>query len=89
VILILIFAFASFQLNKIRKNSETLWTYIIEKGSKSDMPFANRSGYYMQQGALDKGIADLEDVPSHFSFHGHQKRSYFALRAIPVIRLLY
>ncbi|OWY25828.1 tetratricopeptide repeat protein [Sphingobacteriales bacterium UPWRP_1] len=61
-VVLLLFAIFSFQRAKVWKNSETLWTDVIEKYPRSDVAYDNRGVYYRSIKQNDKALADYNKV---------------------------
>lgn len=61
-VVLLLFALLSFQRAKVWKNSETLWTDVIEKYPRSDVAYDNRGVYYRSIKQNDKALKDYNKV---------------------------
>lgn len=57
----LLLAYNCYERTKVWKNSETLWTDVIQKyPNKVETAYKNRGNYYAQLNQLDKAFADYE-----------------------------
>jgi len=54
----LLAAVGSFRMSHVWKNTETLWTNVIEKYPNVDYAWINRASYYRDQGMYDKALSD-------------------------------
>jgi protein O-mannosyl-transferase len=61
--LILCFSMTYNQIT-IWKNSETLWTYVLQFYKNAAVPWNNRGIYYRESGQNDKALADLNQISS-------------------------
>ncbi len=61
-VVLLFFSLLSFQRIKVWKNSETLWTDVINKYPRSDVAFDNRGVYYRSIKQNDKAMQDYNKV---------------------------
>ncbi len=53
-----IFAFLSFNQNKVWENSGTLWTHVLKYYDNITLPYGNRANYYRDIGETQKALAD-------------------------------
>ncbi len=53
-----IFAYLSFNQNKVWKNSETLWTHVIKYYPNTTISWGNRANYYRDQGRKKEALSD-------------------------------
>lgn len=51
--------YSTFQRNKVWKNSDTLWTNVINQFPRAVIAYGNRGSYYQKQGDLDKAMEDF------------------------------
>lgn len=56
---LLLFAFMTFNQNKIWKNGETLWTHASECYPKTHTPYQNRGKFYQKQGKTELAFQDF------------------------------
>ncbi len=56
---LLVFAFMTFQQNKIWKNGETLWSHAAKCYPDTFTPYQNRGKYYQSVGEIDKAEKDF------------------------------
>lgn len=57
--LVAVCAFLTFQQSRNWKNTETLWTNVIEKYPSVDYAWVNRGAWYREQGDFDRALSDL------------------------------
>jgi len=74
------------------KNSETLWSRVLEHEPWNTEAYNNRASYYYDRGEYDKALADYDAAlrvqPSLGRAHASKRRSaYFNDRAITYVRL--
>ncbi|MBK9150700.1 MAG: tetratricopeptide repeat protein [Saprospiraceae bacterium] len=55
---LLIFAFMTFQQNKIWKDSGSLWTHVLKYYQKTTLPYGNRANFYRDKGMIREALAD-------------------------------
>jgi len=53
-----IFAFMTFQQNKIWENSATLWTHVLKYYQQTTLPYGNRANYYRDNKMYKEALAD-------------------------------
>lgn len=53
-----IFAFMTFQQNKIWENSATLWTHVLKYYKQTTLPYGNRANYYRDNKMYKEALAD-------------------------------
>jgi tetratricopeptide (TPR) repeat protein len=58
VILFLAFGYMTIQQNTVWKNSETLWTHVLQHYQKATLPYGNRANYLRQQGRINEALRD-------------------------------
>lgn len=58
----LVFGHMTIQQNKVWKNSETLWTYVLKHYQKATLPYGNRANYLRQQGRMQEALRDYEQA---------------------------
>ncbi|MBK9272659.1 MAG: tetratricopeptide repeat protein [Saprospiraceae bacterium] len=72
-----IFAILSYRQCKFWKNSDTLWTRVIEYYDNTPLPFNNRANYYRDLKQFDKALADYSKAISlnagHATFNSRAK----------------
>jgi len=59
-----VFAFMTFQQNKIWKNSATLWTHVLKYYKNTTLPYGNRANYYRDNKMYKEAIADYNTTIS-------------------------
>lgn len=59
IVLVAIAALMSFVESKVWKNTETLWTNVIDKYPAVDYAWVNRASYYREQGQFDRALQDI------------------------------
>jgi tetratricopeptide (TPR) repeat protein len=74
------------------KNSETLWSRVLQHEPWNTEAYNNRASYYYEQGEYEKALADYDSAlsvqPSLGRAHASKRRSaYFNDRAITYVRL--
>ena len=55
-----VFAFQTYERNKVWKNSDTLWTDVLSKYNYAAVAYRNRGNFYAQNGQTDKALQDYE-----------------------------
>ena len=78
---LLLFAYLTWQQNKIWKNGETLWTKAIQYDENAVTPWANRGQYYYDTQQKEKAIQDYEKAihlfPDKNTLYNSLGRIYF------------
>ncbi|MEM9919310.1 MAG: tetratricopeptide repeat protein [Bacteroidota bacterium] len=59
---LLVFTYMTHQQNKIWENGATLWTHVIENGSRTALPWGNRANYYRSQKNYQQSIIDYQEA---------------------------
>ena len=59
-----VFAFMTFQQNKIWENSATLWTHVLKYYKNTTLPYGNRANYYRDNKMYKEAIADYNTTIS-------------------------
>lgn len=54
--------YQTFQQTKVWKNSDTLWSNVIDKFPESSTAYNNRGDFYVKTGQLDKAFKDLSQA---------------------------
>ena len=57
-VLFLVFGYMTIQQNTVWKNSETLWTHVLQHYQKATLPYGNRANYLRQQGRTKEALRD-------------------------------
>ncbi|MBL0027118.1 MAG: tetratricopeptide repeat protein [Saprospiraceae bacterium] len=70
---LLVFAFMTFQQNKIWKNSGTLWTHVLKYYEATTLPFGNRANYYRDNKMYAEALADYNKT---ISMKDNQPQAY-------------
>lgn len=82
---ILLFAFLTFNQNKIWKNSETLWTHVLKYNKNITVPWGNRANYYRDSGQTQKALSDYSEViklaPEKAAPYNSRAKLYFNSKA--------
>ncbi len=60
-LIVLGFAFMTFQQNKIWKDSGTLWTHVLKYYTKSTLPWGNRANFYRDAGQTQLALRDYAE----------------------------
>jgi tetratricopeptide (TPR) repeat protein len=58
VIFITVFAFMTYNQNKIWQNSGTLWTHVLKYYKNTTLPYGNRANYYRDKKMYKEALAD-------------------------------
>ena len=76
-----IFAFITFNQNKVWENGETLWTHVLQYHDDTPLPYGNRGYYYREQDEFLKSIEDytkaIELKPDAANYYNSRGKSFF------------
>ncbi|MEO1627180.1 MAG: tetratricopeptide repeat protein [Bacteroidota bacterium] len=61
-IYLLVFAYMTHQQIRIWENGDTLWTHVIESGSKTALPWGNRGNYWRSQKDYQQSLRDYQQA---------------------------
>ena len=54
-----VFGYINFQQNKIWKNGETLWSYVLKYNPSTSLVWENRASYYRDAGRIEEALHDF------------------------------
>lgn len=81
VIILLVYIFMAYQQSQIWKNSETMWTKVIQHEDKTTLPFRNRGNYYRDNQMTEKALKDysksIQLDPEQDEAYNSRGRLYF------------
>jgi tetratricopeptide (TPR) repeat protein len=60
--LMILYMFMTWNQNKIWKNSDTLWTHVLQYYDKTPLPFRNRANYRRDEGRTEEALADYNSA---------------------------
>ncbi len=84
---LLVFAYTTWQQNKIWQNGETLWTDAINYDERAITPWTNRADYYQATKQLDLALKDYEKAvtiePKKGTLYNSWGKTFFDLGQIP------
>jgi tetratricopeptide (TPR) repeat protein len=60
----LIYSYMTFQQNKIWKNSDTLWSHVLNYYQKTTLPWGNRANYRRSKGMIREALGDYNKAIS-------------------------
>ena len=79
-LLLVAFAYLTFNQNQVWTNSETLWTHVLKYYDKTPLPYGNRANFRRDQGNINGALSDynsalaLKDNPQTYN---SRARLYF------------
>jgi len=78
---LLLFAYMTWQQNKVWENGETLWTKAIQDNESAVMAWSNRADFYQDNKQYNKAIRDYEQAivlaPDKNTLYGSMGKTYF------------
>ena len=79
--LILAFSFMTFQQNKIWKDSDTLWSHVLNYHRNITVAWGNRANFYRDQGKIPQALNDYSEViklkPNNAGPYNSRGKLYF------------
>lgn len=58
LIILGVFGYINFEQNKVWKNGETLWSYVLKYYPSTSVAWANRANFYEEAGRIDEALYD-------------------------------
>jgi tetratricopeptide (TPR) repeat protein len=85
--MIVVFTFLTFVRAGVWKNSEKLWTDVVEKNPSAAMGWNNRGMVYYERGDYDKALADFDESikvqPKHPDAYNNRSVIFFRQKKYP------
>src|SRR6056297_121134 len=80
-VVLLIFGAWTFQQAKVWKNSDTMWSHVLQFYPNSPLALGNRGNYYRDQGQPEKAMADyskgIQADPTRHATYNSRAKLYF------------
>lgn len=82
-IILAVYMYTSYAQSKIWKNSETMWTKVLQHHDKTPLPFRNRGNYYRDRQMSEQALVDYSEAirldPDQHETYNSRGRLYFQI----------